>query len=66
MRCDTPWALTNRSCAKHSTLYGGWVFDCSADLPDFTFGVEDTTITVPSDYINYVRTCPLSPKSDAW
>lgn len=38
---------------QHSLLYGGWIFNCDADLPTFSFGVGDTTITVPSDYMNY-------------
>lgn len=47
------------SGATNSLLYGGYVFDCDADLPDFTFGVEDAVITVPGDYINYVRTLSI-------
>ncbi|CAN8103895.1 unnamed protein product [Discula destructiva] len=41
------------SGASNSLLLGGYVFPCSADLPDFTFGVEDTVITIPGDYMNY-------------
>lgn len=38
---------------QHSLLYGGWIFNCDADLPTFSFGVGDATITVPADYMNY-------------
>ncbi|KAJ4422043.1 hypothetical protein N0V82_003339 [Gnomoniopsis sp. IMI 355080] len=41
------------SGATNSLILGGYVFDCDADLPDFTFGIEDTVITVPGDYMNY-------------
>lgn len=34
---------------------GGYVFDCSADLPDFTFTVGDGEFTVPGKYINYAQ-----------
>ncbi|KAF3766000.1 hypothetical protein M406DRAFT_38462 [Cryphonectria parasitica EP155] len=41
------------SGATNSLLFGGYIFDCDADLPDFSFGVGDATITVPADYINF-------------
>ncbi|KAI1322573.1 aspartic peptidase domain-containing protein [Xylariaceae sp. FL0255] len=43
------------SGAQNSQSQGGWVFDCSATLPDFSFTVGGTTITVPGDYINYAQ-----------
>lgn len=43
------------SGATKSLIYGGYIFDCDATLPDFSFGVEDAVITVPGDYMNYVR-----------
>lgn len=50
--------------ATSSLLLGGYIFDCDADLPDFQFGVEDTVITVPGSYMNYVRISLLfSPSS---
>ncbi|ROW06840.1 hypothetical protein VMCG_04211 [Cytospora schulzeri] len=39
--------------ASHSLLLGGWIFNCDATLPDFTFGVGDATITIPAEYMNY-------------
>lgn len=41
------------SGASDSQQEGGYVFDCSATLPDFTFGVGDGQITIPGDYINF-------------
>lgn len=34
---------------------GGYVFDCSTKLPDFTFTVGDGEITVKGDLINYAE-----------
>lgn len=42
------------SGATNSVLFGGWIFDCSATLPDFVFGVGSSKITVPGDYMNFV------------
>lgn len=39
--------------AKVDQQQGGYVFDCSATVPDFTFGVEDGKITIPSSLMNY-------------
>ncbi|KAF2265138.1 acid protease [Lojkania enalia] len=36
-----------------SSRYGGWVFPCSATLPDFTLVVAGTKQTVPGQHINY-------------
>lgn len=44
---------------QNSLIYGGYVFDCDADLPDFTFGVGTSTITIPGEYMNYVSFAPL-------
>ncbi|CAG7559422.1 unnamed protein product [Fusarium equiseti] len=41
------------SGARYSSSYGGWVFSCSATLPNFSFGVGGVTITIPGSYINY-------------
>jgi hypothetical protein len=41
------------SGASYSSSVGGYVFSCSASLPDFTFNVGSTAITIPGDYINY-------------
>ncbi|KAG5942638.1 hypothetical protein E4U53_007209 [Claviceps sorghi] len=36
-------------------LQGGYVFPCTARLPDFSFGVGDNaTITIPGSYMNYI------------
>lgn len=59
------------SGAKDSQQEGGWVFSCSASLPDFTFGVGSGQITIPGDYINYMavdqsgQTCYGGIQSDA-
>ncbi|KUI73844.1 Endothiapepsin [Cytospora mali] len=58
------------SGATHSASEGGWIFDCDADLPDFTFGVGDSTITIPAEYMTYEtisgNTCfgGLQPSTD--
>lgn len=39
--------------ASYDTTQGGYTFPCSADLPDFTLGIEDGRITIPGTYINY-------------
>ncbi|KAH6954810.1 aspartic peptidase domain-containing protein [Fusarium avenaceum] len=41
------------SGAKYSSTYGGYVFSCSATLPNFSFAVGGVTITIPGSYINY-------------
>jgi hypothetical protein len=41
------------SGASYSSTDGGYTFDCSADLPDFSFAVGSGTITVPGKYINF-------------
>lgn len=46
------------SGATYDNSQGGYVFDCSADLPDFIVGVEDAQYTVPGPFINF------SPVSD--
>lgn len=45
------WATV--SSAKNSESEGGWIFDCSATLPDFTFGVGSSKFVIPGDFINY-------------
>jgi hypothetical protein len=39
--------------ARQDQQQGGYVFDCSSDLPDFTFTVGEGQITVPGSLINY-------------
>ncbi|KAI0000737.1 Asp-domain-containing protein [Xylariaceae sp. FL0662B] len=39
--------------AENSSTEGGYVFDCSADVPDFTFTVAGLDVVVPADYLNY-------------
>ncbi|KAI0853072.1 endothiapepsin [Daldinia vernicosa] len=41
------------SGAKLDSQQGGYVFPCTASLPDFVFGVEDAKFTIPGQYINY-------------
>lgn len=40
--------------AEESQEEGGYVFSCSATLPDFVLGIGEGQITVPGDYINYM------------
>ncbi|KAJ5289079.1 Penicillopepsin-1 [Penicillium angulare] len=39
--------------ASYSNTQGGYVFDCSADLPDFSVTIGSYTATVSGDLINY-------------
>ncbi|KAJ5652035.1 Penicillopepsin-1 [Penicillium longicatenatum] len=39
--------------ASYSNSEGGYVFDCSADLPDFSVTIGDYTATVSGSLINY-------------
>lgn len=41
------------SGATYNSAQGGYVFSCSATLPDFTFTVGGGEITIPGEYINY-------------
>lgn len=43
------------SSARNDRLEGGIIFDCSEDLPDFSFEIGNGTITVPGSYINYAE-----------
>jgi hypothetical protein len=38
-----------------SITSGGWVFPCSAKVPEFSFNIEDMTFTIPGSYLNYAR-----------
>lgn len=49
--CEAYYAQV--SGATYSSSVGGYVFSCTADLPDFSFTVSGQTITIPGDYINY-------------
>ncbi|PNY23557.1 Uncharacterized protein TCAP_06505 [Tolypocladium capitatum] len=49
---------SNVSGATNDQTAGGYVFDCSAQLPDFSFGVESSTITIPGSFINF---SPVNP-----
>ena len=42
--------------AKMDDQQGGYVFDCSSKVPDFTFGVGSSKITIPGSFINYAPT----------
>ncbi|KAI1612304.1 aspergillopepsin I [Exophiala viscosa] len=44
--------------ASYDSSQGGYTFSCSASLPDFVVGIEDSQFTIPGSYINY------SPVSD--
>ncbi|ORY61643.1 eukaryotic aspartyl protease [Pseudomassariella vexata] len=41
------------SGAVNSNSAGGYIFPCSATLPDFTYGVGTARIVIPGSYINY-------------
>ncbi|KAI1124001.1 secreted aspartic proteinase precursor [Nemania abortiva] len=41
------------SGAKSNSAAGGYVFPCSATLPNFTFGVGSARIVIPGSYMNY-------------
>ena len=41
------------SGAQNSNEYGGYVFPCSASLPDFSVSIGGAQRTVPGDLINY-------------
>lgn len=41
------------SGAENSSSDGGYIFDCSATLPDFSVSVGGVTVTVPGSYINF-------------
>ncbi|GME25060.1 Peptidase A1 [Neofusicoccum parvum] len=41
------------SGSSYSSSYGGYVFPCSATLPDFTLVIGGEKRTVPGDYVNY-------------
>lgn len=41
------------SGATNSNTYGGYVFSCSATLPDFSLVLGGKKFTVPGQYINY-------------
>ncbi|SMY27839.1 unnamed protein product [Zymoseptoria tritici ST99CH_1A5] len=45
--------------AVYSDDYAGWVFDCSATLPDWNVQIGSETYTVPGRYINYA---PIADK----
>jgi aspergillopepsin I len=38
--------------AQNSASYGGYIFNCSATLPDFKFSIGSVTLTIPGTYIN--------------
>ncbi|KAI1288831.1 secreted aspartic proteinase precursor [Xylaria venustula] len=44
------------SGAKVDPFQGGYVFPCSAKLPNFVLGIGDAKITIPGKYINYAPT----------
>lgn len=41
------------SGAANSASVGGYVFPCTATLPNFVFGIGTARITIPGTYINY-------------
>ncbi|RMZ78206.1 hypothetical protein DV738_g4008, partial [Chaetothyriales sp. CBS 135597] len=59
------------SGAQDSSSEGGYVFPCSASLPDFVVGIGSSRFTIPGSYINYAptdssgRTCFGGLQSDA-
>lgn len=57
--------------AQDSTQEGGYVFPCTASMPDFSFGVGSGSVTIPGSYINWApvdatnTTCYGGIQSDA-
>ncbi|KAK7703742.1 hypothetical protein SLS57_010779 [Botryosphaeria dothidea] len=41
------------SGAQYSSNYGGYIFDCSTDLPAFSLVINGEKRTVPGSYVNY-------------
>jgi aspergillopepsin I len=41
------------SGSSDSSSVGGWIFPCSATLPDLTLKIGSHTATVPASYLNY-------------
>ncbi|KAF3491043.1 aspartic endopeptidase (AP1) [Arthroderma uncinatum] len=39
--------------AQNSQQQGGWIFPCSAQLPDFTLSISGYNAVVPGEYMNY-------------
>lgn len=39
--------------AEYDRTQGGYTFDCSTDLPDFTLGIGDFKAVVPGSFINF-------------
>lgn len=37
--------------STYSSVEHGYIFNCTYTLPDFTFGVEDSHITIPGHYM---------------
>ncbi|GAM90331.1 hypothetical protein ANO11243_083740 [Dothideomycetidae sp. 11243] len=44
---------SNIGSAQNSDQYGGYIFDCSETLPDFSVRIGSGTSTVPGSYINF-------------
>lgn len=42
--------------AKYDNRQGGYVFPCSASLPDFTLGIQSYHAVVPGSFINFAPT----------
>ncbi|KAF2100754.1 aspartyl protease [Rhizodiscina lignyota] len=55
--------------AQEDESQGGYVFDCDADLPDFSLVINGNSHTVPGSYINYApadsNTCFGGIQSDS-
>ncbi|EXJ96072.1 aspergillopepsin I [Capronia coronata CBS 617.96] len=41
------------SSARYDNTQGGYIFPCSASLPDFVVGIEDYHAVVPGSFINF-------------
>ncbi|KAJ6782472.1 hypothetical protein PWT90_04837 [Aphanocladium album] len=46
----------------YSVVEQGYIFDCGVTLPDFTFGVEHATITIPGAYVKGMGTDSMPGK----
>ncbi|KAJ2900974.1 eukaryotic aspartyl protease [Zalerion maritima] len=50
---ETYWSAMDG--ASYDSSQAGYVFPCDSTPPEFSFGIEDATITIPGEYINYAQ-----------
>jgi aspergillopepsin I len=52
--------------AEYDSQQGGYTFDCSTDLPDFTLGIGDFKAVVPGSFINFAPLQAGSSSKSPW